>query len=345
VTLRWKILGGSAVAAAVSSVAIALATERMLLDPGERNMLLVVILGGFALGVLAASMLSRRLVGDLENVAAAAQAVGEGDLSVRTHLTRRDELGTTARAFDEMVAELEETARRREAAEEERRLLVASISHDLRTPIAAIRAALEAVEDGVGDTDRLLAAAQCDVRALTGLVDDLFLLAQIDAGRYEPECRLLDPAEVVDEAVEALLPTAAASGVRIAVRTTAPLRVLGAERELGRVIRNLLDNAIRHAPPGTEVTVDVVADTQGGNGTPRVSVTVSDQGPGFDRALLATAAEPFVRGDASRNRATGGAGLGLAIATGVVRAHGGELSLRAGPGGQVEIALPAAPTT
>ena len=341
-TLRWRILGGSAAAAAVSSLAVAVATERMLLDSHERNVMLLVILGAFVLAVLVASILSRRLIRDLEEMSAVAQRVGEGDLSARTEVTRNDEVGTTARALDDMASELQRAEQRRHAEEEERRLLVASISHDLRTPISAIRAALEAIEDGVGDRERLLTAAQCDVRALSGLVDDLFLLAQLDAGRYEPAAVPVDVAEIVDEAVESLLPTAAVAGVAMHVVTTGRRRVMGSERELGRVIRNLLDNAIAHSPTGTQISIEVTGHQQDDRvtGQPRVALRVTDQGPGFSPELLGTAKDAFVRGDPARTRATGGAGLGLAIASGVVEAHGGELSLYPGPGGSVEVALP-----
>lgn len=313
----------------------------MLLDHYERNVMLTVILGAFVLAVLVASVLSHRLINDLEHMADAARLVAVGDLSVRTGVARADELGTTARAFDTMVAELEETERRRDVAEEEHRLLVASISHDLRTPIAAIRAALEAIEDGVGDRDRLLLAAQCDVRALTGLVDDLFLLAQLDAGRYEAATLPVDLAEIVDEAVESLLPTADTNGVSIDVQTAGRRPVMGSERELGRVVRNLLDNAIRHSPEGSQVSVHLHHnDHSGVTDRASISLSVIDEGPGFGEGLIDTATEPFVRGDQSRARSTGGAGLGLSIAAGVVAAHGGVLSLHPGPGGSVEIELP-----
>lgn len=333
--LRWRILGSSAAAAAVASAAVAIATERMLLDPHDRNVMLAVILGGFVMAVIVASALSRRLISDLEQMADTATRLADGDLRARTGVVRRDEVGTTASEFDAMACQLEEAARRREAAEEERRLLVASISHDLRTPIAAIQAALEAVEDGIGDRQRLLASAQRDVSALTGLVDDLFLLAQLDAGRYEAPATVVDLAEVVDDAVEALLPTAAVAGVKLAVRTTGSRLVKGSDRELGRVVRNLLDNAIRHAPQGSDVRVDI-----GGEAGRHVRVRITDEGPGFDEQIIDIATEAFVRGDDSRNRATGGAGLGLSIAAGVVKAHGGALVLRPGPGGAVEMELP-----
>lgn len=336
-SLRWRVLGSSVVAAAVTSIAVAVATEFMILETDDRNVLLGVIAGAFVVAVIVAVRLSQPLIGDLERMADAASRVADGDFTARTGVRRADELGTTAAAFDDMVAELAAADARRVADEEERRLLFASISHDLRTPLAAIRAAIEAIEDGVGDRDRLLSAAQRDVVALGGLVDDLFLMAQLDAGRYEPQAEVIDMAEVVDDAVETLLPTAAAAGVDLQVATTGVRRVVGSHKELARVVRNLLDNAIRHTPPSTVVSVEV---SRGPDGS--VCVRVVDEGPGFPPDLVDVAHQPFTRGDAARGRGTGGAGLGLAIANGVVEAHGGRLIVAPGPGGHVRIELPAA---
>ena len=146
-----------------------------------------------------------------------------------------------------------------------------------------------------------------DVEALSALVDDFFLLARIESGRFDLYPVAVDLTEIADEAVEALAPVAAASGVTLALAATARVRVQGNPTALGRVIRNLIDNAVRHAPSGSEVRVEVSADG-------RPSVTVVDEGPGFPAGFSAEAFERFTRADASRTRTTGGAGLGLAIA-------------------------------
>ena len=337
-SVRNLVLAGAIAATATALLAVFIAAEAMYLSGNERNLMLVVIAFAFVLAVIVANLVSKPLVDDLNRLAEAARNVADGDLSARASIRRSDELGSTAASFDNMVARLELGERRRSAEEAERRLLIASVGHDLRTPLAAIRAAVEAIEDGVAaDPARYLRAVHADVNHLTRLVDDLFLLAQIDAGRFEPGRDRVDIAELVDEAAEALLPTAATAGVRLDVRATGEAHVRGTAHDLGRVIRNLIDNAIRHAPPGG--TVELIVDANSGSG---VSVTVIDDGPGFDPSFVAKALEPFARADESRDRALGGAGLGLAIAKGVVEAHGGDVAIHSGPGGQVAIHLPGA---
>ena len=172
-----------------------------------------------------------------------------------------------------------------------------------------------------------------DVEALSALVDDFFLLARIESGRFDLYPVAVDLTEIADEAVEALAPVAAASGVTLALAATARVRVQGNPTALGRVIRNLIDNAVRHAPSGSEVRVEVSAD-----GKP--SVTVVDEGPGFPAGFSTEAFERFTRADASRTRTTGGAGLGLAIARGLIEAHGGRIWIEEPPGGRVAFELP-----
>ncbi|HEC08498.1 MAG TPA: HAMP domain-containing histidine kinase [Acidimicrobiales bacterium] len=334
-SVRWQVMAAALAATAVALVAVMVAAQMMFVSPHDRNLLMVVIGAAFVLGAGVALWVSRSLVADLDRLARASQAVAGGDLQVRTGIDRGDEVGETARAFDDMVERLDLAHRRRAADEAERRLLMASVGHDLRTPLAAIRAATEALQDGVApDPRRYLGSISRDLDHLTHLVDDLFLLAQIDAGRFEAGRELVDMAELADDAAEALLPTAAAAGVTLRVKARGAVRTRGSAQELSRVIRNVVDNAIRHCPTGGRVTV-TVAHEEG-----RACIRVTDDGPGFPREFTDRACVPFTRADTSRRRATGGAGLGLAIARGVSEAHGGAIRLRPGPGGDVTVLLP-----
>jgi two-component system sensor histidine kinase BaeS len=273
---------------------------------------------------------------DVRQLEAGVRAIEAGDRRTRTGIVRADELGHVAAALDAASLRLDELERERAAAEEQRSEMFSSVSHDLRTPLAALRAALEALEDGLTpDPARYLRSMQRDVEVLTSLVDDLFLLARIESGGIDVSRRRVDLAEVADEAVEALAPVAEARGVRLQVDDDRRVVVLGDGVSLGRVIRNLLDNAIRHAPPGSVVAVDV-------RGGERPTVRVIDQGAGFPPDFAGRAFEGFTRADASRSRATGGTGLGLAIARGLVEAHGGEIWIEDAGGGRVAFALPAA---
>ena len=145
--------------------------------------------------------------------------------------------------------------------------MLSSVSHDLRTPIAALQAAVEALADGIApDPQRYLSSMQRDIDALTSLVDDLFLLVRLDSGRYEMPATSVDLTEIADEAIEALSPMADDRDIRLVLDAPGGVRVDGNAAALGRVIRNLLDNAIRHAPDGS--TVDVIVEAE----SPRVRV-------------------------------------------------------------------------
>ncbi len=334
-SVRWQVMAAALAATAVALVAVMTAAQMMFVSPHDRNLLMAVLVIAFALGAGVALWVSRSLVGDLDRLARASHQVAQGDLTARTGVNRGDEVGETARAFDDMVERLDLAHRRKAADEAERRLLMASVGHDLRTPLAAIRAATEALQDGVApDPKRYLGSIGRDLDHLTHLVDDLFLLAQLDAGRFDPGRETVDLAELADDAAEALLPTAAAAGVTLELNTTGAVRTRGSAPELGRVIRNLLDNAIRHCPTRGRVTVNVTHEEG------RACIRVTDDGPGFPADFTDRACEPFTRVDTSRRRATGGAGLGLAIAKGVSEAHGGAIRLQPGPGGDVTVMLP-----
>ena len=128
--------------------------------------------------------------------------------------------------------------------------MLSSVGHDLRTPLSALQAALEALIDGVApDPDRYLRSMQKDVTALSALVEDLFLLSRIEAGRLELSRTPVDLTELADEAIEALAPAAERHGVRMRLVAAGSVPVIGNAVAVGRVIRNLLDNAVRHSPP------------------------------------------------------------------------------------------------
>jgi signal transduction histidine kinase len=318
-----------------AGVAVALAALMVLDADGVWTSLVILAVTGVLATVLvlvASGPLSR----DVRTLESSVRRIEAGDLSARTGVRRADELGHVARAVDELTERLDAMKRDRAAMEEERRAMLSSISHDLRTPLSALRAAVEALADGVApDPERYLRSMQRDVEVLSALVDDLFLLARIEAGRVDLDRVPLDLSELVDEAVEALAPAAASHGVTIERDAPRRVGVAGSPTALGRVVRNLLDNAIQHAPPGSAVRITV-------DDADRPRVEVVDEGPGFPSEFRAHAFDRFTRADPSRNRATGGAGLGLAIARGLVEAHGGRIWIDGPPGGRVTFELPAA---
>ena len=333
-TLRYTVLLVSMAAVAVVAVAVAVSAQLMFLSSHDLRLVVVAVGLGVVLGALLAATISRPLAEDLGRLAGTARRVGQGDLSVRAGLDRPDEVGTVAVAMDGMIDALRAAAAERDHVETARRAFLAAVGHDLRTPLTSIQAAIEALQDGVtDDPDRYLRSMLTDLDLLSGLVEDLFLLAQIEAGKLEVRAEPVDLADLADEAVEAMAPVARRRGVEIDIDADHHIMVLAGERELGRLIRNLLDNAIRHAPDASHVRVEV------GSGGPDATVRIIDQGPGFPDDL--DVFESFAKGDAARTRLHGGAGLGMAIAKGLVEAHGGSITIEPGPGGRVAFRLPA----
>ncbi len=321
---RSRTLRQSLLVVALSSLMIAvaagvLAARLMFVSSDElwAFLILLAIAGGFA--SLLAVVISRPLRDDVRHLESTLRKIESGDRSTRVATTRADELGHLGRAVDDLVDRLDRLERERSDVENERRTLLSNIGHDLRSPLAALQAAIEAMVDGVApDPQRYLRSMQRDVEALSSLIDDVYLLSRLDAGRFDLERVPIDLVELADGAVESLSPTAAAAGVTLRLEADDPVHVIASPVSLSRVIRNLLENGIRHAPGGSTVVVSVTA-AQG------AVVRVTDSGPGFPLDFRAHAFERFSRADLSRNRQSGGGGLGLAIAKELVEAHGGEI--------------------
>ena len=278
-SIRRSVLIASISGFFVAAVAMVIAAQQMFLSSHDLRLLLIVLVfaGGTAVGF--AVLVGRTLTRDLEATAAAARRVQGGDLAARTGVARPDEIGTVASTFDRMAAELEQREAERTEGEVARRRFLAAIGHDLRTPLASLRAAIEALEDGIApDPDRYLRAMDRDVAALSVLVDDLFLLARLEEGSVRVEHGPIDVTEIADEAIEVLFPVADAAGVHLVLDADQRTIATGGSEAVGRVLRNLLDNAIRFGPERSTVTVEVKDD--GG-----ARVRVIDEGPGFDPAL------------------------------------------------------------
>jgi signal transduction histidine kinase len=315
-------------AVVLTGIVVAVSAMTMFIEPHDLNLVMVALLLGVGLGGVLAVAVAQPLTTDLAAMAMAARRAGQGDLSARSEIERQDELGTAARAFDEMVSKLEQS-------EEERRTLLTAVGHDLRTPLSSLQAAVEALQDGVApDPLAYLRGMSHDLQHLRHLVDDLFLLARIDSGRLELTPIEIDLAELADEAVEAATPAAAERKVMLNVYSPGRLGVVGDPSALGRVFRNLLANAVRHSPEAGEVSIELIKVGS------RVETIVIDQGAGFPEEIKVRAFDRFVHADGSRNRDSGGSGLGLAIAKGIIEAHGGTIAIEDGPGGRVRFALP-----
>ena len=232
------------------------------------------------------------------------------------------------------------------AAEQSRRQLVAFVSHDLRTPLAGIRALAEAIADGVVSDDEVRVQGkriEGESIRLQEMVDDLFEMAKINAGAVTAPYERVALDEVVDDVMSAHGITAERAGVALHAELPAkPVRVIGSDRALVRVLSNLVANAIAHTPAGGAVTLAVGADQDG------AWARVDDTGVGIDAADLPRVFDVAYRGSNDRvprsdSSLPSGSGLGLAIAAGLVRAHRGSLSAHnLARGARFEVRLPLA---
>ena len=274
---------------------------------------IAVVVGSTVFAVAGALLLGRRILGPLDDLRAASKRLAGGDLSARASESGPRELHELGEAFNEMAANLEHLF-------DARRELVAWASHDLRTPLASLRAMVEALEDDLAEPAEYLPAIRAQTDLLTGLVEDLFELARIDSGVLALELRDASLAELVASCLESLQPAARSRGVRLesSVDPSDPL-VRVAPDKVQRVLLNLVENAVRHTRREGAVAVVVQANTD------HVVVAVEDEGAGLAPGALQRMFERFWRDDDSRARSSGGAGLGLAIAQGLVHAHGGTI--------------------
>ena len=326
--LASRFLGANLAVLGVAILMIAIAAQSMFINDHDLGLLMWVLVPAVLGAATVAVLMARPVARDAKRICDAAMRVTDGDLTARTGVTRNDELGEAAAAFDIMVGRLD-------SVEQERSLMLSSISHDLRTPLAALRAAVEAIRDGVAtDPDMYLNGMERQVMALSSLVDDLQLHSRLVSGTIDLQLVELDLTELADEAMETIRPLAETRNVKLLLEAKRRITIDADGSQLGRVVRNLLDNAIRHAPEGSVVLVQV---EQVGD---RAVLRVIDQGAGFPPDFRERAFEPFTRADPARDTRTGTAGLGLSIARGIVMAHDGTVGLGDGPGGIVEINLP-----
>jgi signal transduction histidine kinase len=319
---------------ALGAVTTSAASNAMFVSSHDYRLFLVVLVLSSGIALAVGSHLARPLATDIARLGEVAERVAGGDFTARTGVTRRDEVGRTAKAVDSMVAALDEAAAERRRVAAARQLLFTSIGHDLRTPLAAMRAAVESLQDGLApDPHRYYEIIGGQLDNVEGMLDQLVEYARIESGHGNRERTTVSLAELAHEAVEALSPVAHRRDVEVQLESDGPAVVVASTTDMSRVLRNLLENAIRHSPSGKPVNVAVRTG-------PDIEVAVHDQGPGFSEDFRAHAFEPFTRADPARNTRTGHSGLGLAIARALVEAHGGRIWLAAGAGGDVRFSIP-----
>jgi signal transduction histidine kinase len=283
--------------------------------------LLVAALISSAIALLLSRWLARGMTQPLRDMAKAARKMETGDYSQRVFTRSRDEVGQLAEAFNTMSAELEQL-------EQLRRDLVANVSHELKTPIAALRAHLENLLDGVERPDpETLEVMLAQSERLGRLVNQLLDLSRFESGDVPLRREPMELAPLVAEVLSEIDVARSGRGVTVESDLPADLPAVLADRErIHQVLYNLLDNAVRFTPPGGRV--DVRASRVDGH----CEVRVVDTGVGIERQHLPRLFERFYRVDQARSREDGGTGIGLAIARWVVEAHGGRIRVESRPG-------------
>jgi signal transduction histidine kinase len=263
-----------------------------------------------------ARLLARGMTRPLRDMAQAARSMARGEYRTTVAVRSRDEVGQLAEAFNRMAGELE-------GMERLRRDLVANVSHELKTPISALRAHLENLMDGVERPDaELLSVMLNQADRLTRLVDQLLDLSRMESGDLPLQLEWVPLAPLVEQVVTEVAVAKPDGGRSVDVHNDVPLDLppVEADRErLHQLLFNLLDNAFRFTPPGGSIWI------RAGREDGACEVSVEDTGPGIPGEHLPLVFERFYRVDPSRSRDDGGTGIGLAIARSVVEAHGGRI--------------------
>jgi two-component system sensor histidine kinase BaeS len=293
-----------------------------------KSSLWAIVAASVVLSALAAVLLAAHFRRPIRRLAAGAQALAEGRFDTRLLEHRSDELGELAHSFNQL-------AQRLETMEASRRQWVADTSHELRTPLAVLRAQLEAIEDGVRAADAATVASMLrQVLALNKLIDQLYALARADVGALDCQRQPLDLWQLACESAAAFDQRVRAAGHVLAIGPAPSCGVVAGDADrLRQVFGNLLENALRYTAAGGRVALNAQAAGS------QLSITVEDSAPGVPDEALPRLAERFYRVDASRSRAQGGAGLGLALCQRIVEAHGGAMSFAHSPLGGLSVSV------
>jgi signal transduction histidine kinase len=325
-TLRLQ-LAGLALVAVLLPLAAVLLSGAVMFSSGHDLTVLLVAGAAASAAVAGALLLAATIRTPIDRLRSASSELARGNLEARAPTVGPAEVSELARSFNEMAIQLEELF-------DARRQLVAWASHDLRTPLASIQAMLEALEDGLAEPERYLPAIGEQVRTLGLLVDDLFELARIDAGVLSLEIEEAPLPRLVESCLRGLEAEAHARNVALEARMDSSIpRVRCAPDKVERVLFNLLTNALRHTPSDGSVAVVIEPLSE------EVQVTVEDTGVGMPAESLRRVFDRFWRVDRARSRETGGAGLGLAIARGLVEAQGGRIWAENRPDGGAKISF------
>lgn len=342
VGLRVQLVITYLTGAIVTIVNVMITSGMMFLNAHDEALLMLLLVFSAAISVFFAFLLSNQLARQVYELKQGARALAEGKLDTRVKAGGSHELAELAQTFNQMAGQLEKSFATQREMEQARKELVAAISHDLRTPLASLRLMTEAITDGVTDekqTAIFLERMRSEVQYMTGLIEDLFELSQLDAGALKLSLERANLSDLISDTLESLQGQAGKKKQTLAGEIEGELPEFCFDpRKIQRVLNNLVGNAIRYTPEAGKIWLTA---RQEGN---LVRVSVKDTGDGIAADDLTKIFEPFYRSERSRGREHGGAGLGLAIARGLLEAHGGKISVQSkeGEGSNFTFELPIA---
>lgn len=341
--IRGKVALGYALCVGVAASVIMLVSMPMFISQHDARFLLVLLFFSGIVSLGFGYLVSRAITRGLSELTAGAETIARGNFSARVNVRSGDEVERLGVAFNHMAEKLEQAASRQQELEQARRDVVAAVSHDLRTPLASLRVMIEALNDGVvtdqATTRRYLKNAQSQAENLSLLVDDLFELSQLDAGVMQWSVEPGSLRDLISDTLETMRVQAAEKNIKLSGWVDPNIDpVLMNSHKMQRVLYNLIQNAIRYTPADGTVFVEARRRDDPGE----VQVDVIDTGEGIPDTDLPRIFEQFYRGEKSRSRETGGAGLGLAIAQRIVQAHHGKLWVESkrGTGSRFSFTLP-----
>ena len=305
------------------------------------NFLFVIGFLAVAFGLCAyilARVITRRILLPLQELNAAAVQIMNGNLDVEIRNQYDDEMGRFSTAFNVMRARLKESLDRQSAYERSRNELIANISHDLRTPITSIRGYVEGLQDGIARDEqkftRYLAVIKNKTDQLDRLIEDLFQFSQLESGQLAMDIRDLDSREFLEAMVAPLEMEFHDASMVLTVERPFPSRSIQVDSDrLAQVFENMIENAKKYADNPAEMTISARDEGDW------IRIVIKDNGTGISEEDLPYLFERFYRGEKSRSRAFGGAGLGLAICKQIVEKHDGHIGVESRPGLGTEIYL------
>lgn len=329
--LHITLLGIYALASGLTFLNVWITARLMFTSQHDLQLATVLLLFAGGIAMVLGYFLSSGLISRINQLEKAAHEIQLGKLDVIIPVHGRDELASLAVSFNEMAVRLKLAAQKQQEVETLRKDLIAWTGHDLQTPLASIRAIIEALADGLVEdpvaSQRYLRTAQREIQNLSSLIDDLFQMAQLDAGGLILNREMASLSDLISDTLESFSTLVMQKNISLEGKITTHLDPINMDvQRIGRVLNNLIANALRSTPVDGKVSVLAASIPEG------VRVEVIDTGEGISTEDLPYVFDRFYRGEKSRSRASGGAGLGLAIARGIIDAHHGQITVESQPG-------------